>query len=113
MKKQLVYIAGALNAPDCIGYIANTHRMLVWAKKVRDEGYAVFTPGNDMLEGLVDGGYTYDMFFLNSQVILSRCDAVFLTPGWETSKGTKREIEFAESLGIPVFDDINQLKSRV
>ena len=30
-------------------------------------------------------------------------DAVVLVPGWEQSNGTKKEIEVAEKLGIPVY----------
>jgi len=111
-ERKLIYIAGSLNS-DAIGYIKNMHRMIKYAKEVRNAGYAVYVPALDFLEGLVDGNFDYPDYFDNSQPILARCDAVALTPGWETSKGTKREIEFAESLGIPVFDDINQLKSKV
>ena len=108
--KKLVYVAGALNAPTCIGYIHNLHRMLVWAKDVRDAGFAVFTPGNDFLEGLVDGHYEYEDFFDNSQVILARCDAVFVVPRSDNSKGTQREIIYAKMLCIPVFDSLSDLK---
>ena len=107
--KKLVYVAGALNAPTCIGYIHNLHRMLVWAKDVRDAGFAVFTPGNDFLEGLVDGHYEYEDFFDNSQVILARCDAVFVVPRSGNSKGTQREIIYAKMLCIPVFDSLSTM----
>jgi NAD-dependent oxidoreductase involved in siderophore biosynthesis len=34
---------------------------------------------------------------------------VFVTPQSENSQGTKQEVELAESLGIPVFDNIDDL----
>ena len=37
-------------------------------------------------------------------------DAVYVCPNWETSPGTKREIELAESLGIPVAYSIDELQ---
>ena len=106
-----VYVAGKLNDDAC-GYIVNVHRMIIWAEKVRKLGFAVFVPGLDFLQGIVFGNWEYRDYFDNSQPWLDASDAVFLTPGWEASKGTIREIERAKSQGIPVFSDLNEL-SRV
>jgi hypothetical protein len=103
-----VYVAGKLNS-DAVGYIKNMHKMIKTAKLLRDNGFSVYVPCNDFLEGLVDGQFEYADYFDNSQPWLSSSDAVFLTPGWETSEGTKREIAFAESLQIPVFYSITQM----
>ena len=100
-----IYIAGKLNDDAC-GYIKNLHRMIQTAREVRQAGFAVYVPGNDFLEGLVAGDFDYPEYFNNSQPWLAASDAVFLTPGWEESAGTKREIEYANSLGIPVFEDL-------
>lgn len=105
-----VYIAGKLNA-DAVGYIKNMYRMIKTAKTVRDNGYAVYVPCNDFLEGLVDGNFDYHEYFDNSQPWLLSSDALFLTPGWETSEGTKREIELAKVNNIPVFSDIKEMNS--
>jgi hypothetical protein len=102
------YIAGKLNA-DAVGYIQNVHRMIKTAKEVRDAGFAVYVPCNDFLEGVVCGNFDYADYFDNSQPWLAASDFVFLTPGWETSKGTAREIELAKTMGIPVFDNLDDL----
>lgn len=108
--KKKVYCAGKLNdmAPD---YIKNCHKMIKTAKLVRDAGFAVYVPCIDFLEGLVDGGFDYSDYFENSQPWLLSADAIFLTPGWGTSEGTKREIALARENGIPVFDNIEILKA--
>lgn len=106
--KKLIYVAGALNS-DAVGYIQNMHRMIKFARDVRRLGYSVYVPCNDFLEGLVDGHFDYEDYFDNSQPILLRCDAVALTPGWENSKGTQREIALAKEKGIPVFETIEEL----
>ena len=103
-----VYIAGKLNDDAC-GYIKNMHRMIKCAREVRRIGFSVYVPGNDFLEGLVDGDFNYEEYFSNSQPWLAASDAVFLTPGWETSEGTKQEIEYAKQLGIPVFNSLDTL----
>jgi hypothetical protein len=104
MKK--VYIAGKLNA-DAVGYIKNMHRMIKTAREVRNAGFSVYVPCNDFLEGLVDGKFDYEDYFNNSQPWLLAADAVFLTPGWGDSSGTKREVALATENNIPVFDNLN------
>lgn len=103
-----VYCAGKLNA-DAVGYINNMHRMIKTAKVLRDNGYCVYVPCNDFLEGLVDGNFDYHEYFDNSQPWLSVSDAMFLTPGWQTSTGTKKEMELAESLNIPIFSGVEDM----
>ena len=103
-----VYVAGKLN-DDAIGYIRNMHRMIRTARKVRKAGFSVYVPCNDFLEGLVDGKFKYEEYFNNSQPWLEASEAIFLTPGWETSAGTKREIELANGLDIPVFSDLKKM----
>jgi hypothetical protein len=103
-----VYIAGKLNDDAC-GYIKNLYRMIIAGNKVRKLGFAVFIPGLDILQGLVAGDFGYMDYFDNSQAWLDASDAVFLTPGWETSLGTKEEIKRANAQGIPVFSDLNEL----
>ena len=103
-----VYVAGKLNGMAC-DYNKNLHYMIVWAEKVRRAGYAVFVPGLDMLIGVVMGDLDYADYFDNSQPWLDASDAVFLTPGWETSEGTKREIERAKAQNIPFYSDLDLL----
>lgn len=104
-----VYIAGKLNDMAC-DYIKNVHRMIMWSEKVRKLGFAVFVPGVDFLQGLMFGDWGYTDYFNNSQPWLDASDLVFVTPGWETSSGTKKEIERAIKQGIPVCYELDELK---
>ena len=106
MKK--VYVAGKLN-DDAVGYIKNVHRMIKTARMVRGYGYSVYVPCNDFLEGLVDGNFEYHEYFDNSQPWILASDAVFLAPGWETSTGTRKEMDLALKNGIPVFSQIEKM----
>jgi hypothetical protein len=108
MDKVKVYIAGKLNDMAC-DYIKNFHRMIKTAREVRRAGFAVYVPCNDFLEGLVDGAFEYPEYFDNSQPWLKSSEAVFLVPGWESSNGTKREIETAKKNQIPVFDNLDEM----
>lgn len=107
-KVDRIYIAGALNSDAC-GYIENLSRMTKFANKVMRLGNAVFSPGNDFIQGLVDGKLQYEDYFNNSQELLRSSDAVFVVPGSENSEGVARERVVAEMFGIPVFETIEEL----
>lgn len=109
-RKPRIYIAGKLNAM-AVDYIKNVSNMMETAEEVRKEteGYGVFVPAIDMLLGIKFGYESYDDYFDNGQFWLQAADAVFLVPGWETSKGTAREIETAKQLNMPVFEDILEM----
>lgn len=111
-RKNLIYIAGALNA-DAVGYIQNFSRMMDWAEKVRRKGYSVFVPALDFLMGLKAGDWDYTDYFWNNQEMLLRSDAVFVVPGYEDSKGTALEIKHAMTEDIPVYYDIDKLVEEV
>ena len=97
-----VYVAGKLS-DNHIEYVKHVHRMIIWAEKIRQLGFSVYVPGLDFLYGIVFGNLEYLDYFTNSQPWLDVSDAIFLVPGWETSAGTKKEIERATKQGIPVY----------
>lgn len=109
VSKKAIYIAGKISGP-AVEYVKNLHNMFVIAEEVRKAGFSVFVPGLDCLMGLMFGYYKYDDYFNNSQPWLRRSDAVFVSPNWETSDGTKKEIEFAKVLGIPVYYSLEEMK---
>ena len=103
------YVAGKLNS-DAVGYIKNMHVMIKAAAAIRKLGVAVYVPCNDFLEGLVDGNFGYMDYFENSQPWLEVADFMFVCPNWESSEGTKKEIELAKSLGKPIYYTLDGLK---
>jgi hypothetical protein len=103
------YIAGALNADNAVDYLNNRHRMLDYANKIRKLGYYIYPPA--LLDELASmfGDWSYEDLFDNSVAFLEVCDVMFLTPGWENSKGTKLEIEIAQELNIPIYENLEEL----
>lgn len=106
---KLIYIAGKLN-DDAPGYVKHIHNMIKFAEEVRQLGYHILTPCNDIITGLIIGTYDYNDYSENNMELLSRCDGMALVPGWETSKGTVAEIKQAEKLGIPIFYTLKDLE---
>jgi len=104
-----VYIAGKLSDPNTVSYIKNVSNMMEISQMVKSEGFSVFVPAIDVLLGIKFGYTSYDEYFNNNLAWLARADAVVLVPDWETSKGTKRELEVAKQLNIPIFENVVDL----
>ena len=104
-----IYVAGKLNDSNAINYLLNVSAMMETAEQVRLAGFAPFVPAVDLLMGIKFGYKNYEDYFDPSQAWLAKADGVFLTPGWSESPGTKREIALANSLGIPVFYDLDEM----
>jgi len=100
-----VYCAGKLN-DMAVEYLYNVHKMMTTAEELRGAGYAVFIPCIDLFMGIMFGYREYDNYFDNSQPWLESADAVFLVPGWETSKGAREEMKLAWKKDIPIFSDL-------
>jgi hypothetical protein len=110
-----VYVAGAISADSHTEFLENIRKGLQWSIKVLKSGFSVFSPFLDYQFIIHDQGPEYlpvRALVDNSMAWLEVSDAVFVTPGWEESKGTKAEIARAEELGIPVvyrFRDLRNL----
>lgn len=107
-----IYVAGAYSSDNVIGLLDNIRKGQRWGAEVFLRGYAPFCPWNDLhfqLQ-LPDGAkLTVQDYYDYSMAFLEASEAVFVTPGWEGSKGTIAEIARAEELGIPVVYNIDDL----
>ena len=70
------------------------------------KGYAVIIPHlNSMFMPV-----TRDEIMSVDIEILSRCDAIYLLKGWQDSKGTILEWQFAVSHGLTIYEEgVNEL----
>lgn len=113
-----IYVAGPLTPTGMysknpvIDYLTNVRIMLRVALDLFFAGFDPFVPALDFMFWFVlkDSEYiTEPMIKRYSKTWLSKCDAVFLCPGWNRSKGTQQELKLAEKLGIPVFASLEDL----
>ena len=98
-----VYIAGKLSSPDPLRFLRNINRLQEWTARAREFGLAPFPVADDFADIMRTDGVTMEMVKEASMAWLRRSDCVFVTPDWESSQGTRDEIEEAVGLGIPVF----------
>lgn len=76
------------------------------AGKLWEAGHAVICPHTNTGEPYLNPNNckaTYDQYIAGDLHMVCYCDALVMTPDWETSKGAKIEKEYAESLGIPIY----------
>ncbi len=104
-RKRRCYIAGALTA-DSFTYLANCHRMIQTAERLRRFGYSVYVPCLDVLMAIMFGNATHEAYSGNSLPWLEAADFVCLVPESENgdSVGTQREIGRAVVKGIPIYE---------
>ena len=112
-----VYVAGAYSDDNMLGVMANIGRGEYYAWKLFKEGYAPFTPWHDrdfMIRSW-EAGVSVEELQAYSLEWLKVSDCMFVVPNheglrkWEDSEGTKKEIQEARALGIPVFYSLEEL----
>ena len=111
MKPLKVYIAGKYSADNILDCLKNIGRGEMVAAELFEKGFAPFAPWFDKSFVLYnpDGNYTKQMFYDASLVWMECSDVVFVISGMGEGGGVDMEIERAESLCIPVFDDLAEL----
>ena len=89
----------------------NIQRARSMAILLAEMGYAWFCPHLNCYHFEIDCNvsHEHEIYLPIDFAFLSGCDAVILLEGWEDSWGTKQEIEYADSLKIPVFTELDQL----
>jgi len=107
-RARLVYIAGAYEGGNIIDTQANMRRGHALALAALNAGYAVYDPWLDFTWGLLAPVARRD-YQENSMTFLSRCDALLVAPQSENSEGTKAEVAYALTHGVPVFHDFDAL----
>lgn len=85
-----VYIAGAMT-----GVFKYKEKFIEAEEYIRGLGHIVLNP-SFLPEGLSD-------YYEINKAMIDQCDAIYVLLNYENSKGTKKEIEYAESTGKQVI----------
>lgn len=101
----LVYVAGPIRPKNGQTLEGNLQAAKDIALELWKDGLAVICPhANTDLPISVADKACEEATWLNGDLeMVARCDAVVVCPGWETSSGTKGEIDFAKSREIPIY----------
>jgi hypothetical protein len=103
-----VYVAGPIHDDRGCWYIERNVRYAeAVTVELLNEGFAVFCPHTN--NRLMQGAAPREVFLEHDKEILRRCDAMYVLPDSENSKGTQAEIALAEKCAIQVFFTIGDL----
>lgn len=107
----LIYVAGKYRAATREAVAANIEAARqVGIEAARLGWYPVIPHANT--GHMEDDLQHADQFWLAGTLeLMTRCDAVVLVPGWETSEGTRGEIAKADQLQIPVYRTLDAMPS--
>lgn len=98
-----VYISGPMTGLPDFNYPA----FKAAAELLRAKGIEVENPAENPIPDC--GSWAGYMRFALVQIC--RCDAVFMLPGWEKSKGARLELHVAQQLGLQVLYHTSSLTS--
>jgi hypothetical protein len=103
----VVYVAGPYRSPSNWTIHCNIFRAEALAFKVWEAGMSALSPHLNTAH--FQNSLPDNVWLEGDLEMLSRCDALLCAPGWEDSKGTLAEIEFARKRCIPIFYRLDDL----
>lgn len=92
-----VYISGAITGVEDAA--ANFKKCEEWLK---GEGYEVINPCG-VLDRIADV-LSYEELMSVCFVLMDKCSAVFMIPGWKNSLGANREYGYALGKNLKIYD---------
>ena len=95
----LIYTAGPYSG-DIDANIAEARK---WAILLWEAGHAVVCPHLNTAHMDKDCKASYEDYIAGDLKMVARCDAIFMLPNWEQSKGAKIEHAYALAHDIPVY----------
>jgi hypothetical protein len=99
----IVYVAGPYGAPTHEGISANIQNARQVGIELWEMGHVPIVPHLNTAHFEVDCKVPNDAYYQGDLKIQARCDCVVVVPGWENSKGTRDEIEYAGTIDQPVY----------
>ena len=108
-RMKLAYVAGSYRAykdgqPDPEGEKRNIRRAALVASALWHENIAVICPHLNTSDCWVLNPHPegHDAYIKGDLRMLEMCDSIYILPNWETSEGTKQELELARKLGLEI-----------
>jgi len=107
IRPKLIYIAGPYTAENTYSLRRNILKAEAAAREVMKHGFVPVIPHS--LGDALDTGSKFKHFQHHDWMqklclpLLSRCDGLLLIEGWQNSKGSRIEFDFAQTNNMPIF----------
>ena len=106
----IIYVAGPYRAPDRASIARNIEAARQVGIHAARLGWYPIIPHTNTAHMECDLPDLGDEFWLRGTLeTMERCDALVLVSGWESSHGTRAEIERADQMQLPVFRGVHLL----
>lgn len=105
----IVYIAGPYRAKGDRTVADNIQQAREAAIKVWEAGHVALCPHLNTANFDQDCEADIDDYLAGDRLMLARCDAVLVVGNWQESEGCLSEIELANLIELPVYDDPDKL----
>lgn len=99
----LIYVAGRYRAATREAVAANIEAARQVGTQAARLGWYPVIPHANTAHMELDLDHNDDFWLAGTLELMTRCDAVVLVEGWESSAGTLGEIARADALRIPVY----------
>lgn len=110
-RMSIVYVAGKYTGDSYEEIDTNILKAQKFAVDIWNAGHMAFTPhlNTRHFERLCPN-IDQNKYLELDLIILKVCNAVFMVPGWENSRGANIEHEEAKKLGIPIYYNVEDIK---
>jgi nucleoside 2-deoxyribosyltransferase len=105
---KVLYIAGPLRAWDDWAREHNCRRAEAVALEVWMLGIAALCPHT--MTRFYSGTMPDANFMAGALEMMTRCDGVLVLEHWQSSQGTRLEVQYAKEKGIPVFESLAEVE---
>lgn len=109
MRPTIVYVSGPITTGGNVP--VNVRRGIEAAVELMDHGFVVICPHEKAFGMEMLSPRSYEEWMQYDFRCIDASDVVYRMP--EPSHGGDREVEYARSIGVPVYCDINQLVREV
>lgn len=72
-----------------------------------EQGYTVMNPA------VLPAGFEWEEYMVITLAMLCSCDAIYMLPGWEHSKGATMEYKYAKAMDMTIMFAPGSVKSAV
>ena len=107
---KLLYVSHAITSPTPTLLAANLEAAGIWGDRFFRQDFICYGPWNVReAPPYATPEEAWDHAMAQCLPLVGLCDAVFMCPGWETSRGCKAEMDAALAAGKKVFFSVDDL----
>lgn len=101
--KRVIYVAGPYRADSAYGVYQNIRKAEAKAVELWQEGWIVLCPhlNSQLFEHMMPNAN--EVCLAGGLVLVERCDAIYMMSGWESSVGSKAELEVAKKNNLEII----------